>query len=259
MRTVSLEPRRGLPITLAFGLVVLVGCSATASEMDASGSAALTAAPTPNGGVLACSAQHADGANVVRSVMLFTNDDDEGTIKIDRVLVYGRDGQVACTIPNPMVLGPHQMGSLLTANLAWCLPQGPGGGAGKVRLVVHWSREGNKLGTANPLDGWSDITNYDASGGMLTRIARECRAITLPPDKCAGVTCRTESICGQQAQCEVCVEGKCVPNMPHFDASCTPSCGSANALCGLAGICGAANVESHPGTRAGSRPGGTAT
>ncbi|MGA8889993.1 MAG: hypothetical protein WB493_00395 [Anaeromyxobacteraceae bacterium] len=233
-------------MAIAMGVVVIVGCSATAAEGEAPGSAALTAAPTPQGGILACSANHADGASVIRSVLLFSNDDDEGTIQVDRVLVYGREGQLACTVPNPMALGPHQMGSLLTANLAWCLPQGPGGGGGKVRFVVYWSRDKKGRGPGNPLDGWSEITTTDSAGLVLAKIARDCKAITLPPDKCAGVTCRTETICGQQAPCEVCVEGKCVVNAPHFDASCAPSCGSASALCGFSGICGATNGQCSP-------------
>ena len=48
-------------ITFALGVVVLAGCSATASETDMRVVfAALTASPTPNGGVLACSAMHRD-------------------------------------------------------------------------------------------------------------------------------------------------------------------------------------------------------
>lgn len=245
MRNVLRLLQGGVLISFALGAVVLAGCSATASEVDVTASAALTAAPTPNGGVLACSAVHEAGGNQVRSIILFSNDNDRGSINIDRVLVYGRDGQLACTVPSPMVLDPHQMGSLLTASLTSCLPQGPGG-AGKVRFIVYWSRDGKMSGTLNPLDGWSEITTSDSSGVVLAKIARDCKAITLPPDKCAGVTCRTENICGQQAQCEVCVEGKCVVNTPHFDAACNPSCGSANALCGLNGICGATNGQCAP-------------
>jgi len=242
MRNVLRLLQGGALIAFALGAVVLAGCSATASEVDATASAALTAAPTPNGGILACSAMHKDqdGVNLVNSVILLSNDNDEGIIKIDRLLVYAYDGHLACTVPNPLVLNPHQMGPLPTKPLA-----GPGGclsmqpeGSPKVRFIVYWSREGNKGGTLNPLDGWSEITTLDSSGVVLAKIARDCKAITLPPDKCAGVTCRTENICGQQAQCEICVEGKCVVNTPHFDASCRPTCGAALSLCGGGLSCG---------------------
>jgi len=239
MRNVFRLLQGGVLITFALGALVLAGCSATASETDMRvSSSALTASPTPNGGILACSAVHTDGAFVSRSVILLSNDDDGGSIKVDRVLVYARDGQLACTLQDPMVLGPHQMGSLLTKNLTWCLPQASGGGAGKVRFIVYWSRDGLKGGTLNPLDGWTQINTSDSSGGFLSAFARDCKAITLPPDKCAEKKCRTKDICGQQAQCEVCVEGKCVVNTPHFDAACVPSCGSADALCGVQGVCG---------------------
>ncbi|HET8725233.1 MAG TPA: hypothetical protein VFM53_13640 [Anaeromyxobacteraceae bacterium] len=235
-----------LLVTFTLGLVVLVGCAAGAADTDAGTSAALTASPTPNGGVLACSATHSDGASTIRSTILFSNDDDAGSIQVDRVVVYGRDGKVACTIASPMVLGPHQMGSVLTSSLAWCLPQGQGGGAGKVRFVVYWSRDGNRLGTANPLDGWTEITTTDASGVPLAKIARDCKAITLPPDRCLGVTCRTADVCGQQGACEICVNGKCVVNEPHYDAACRPSCGEASRLCGITGLCDATNGQCVP-------------
>lgn len=244
MRNVPRLLQCGVLFAFTLGIVVLVGCSATASERDASVSAALTASPTPNGGILACSANHSDAGNQVRSVILFSNDDDEGSIKVDRVLVYGRDGGApTCTLPNPMVLGPHQMGSILTANpnLATCFPQGPGGGGGKVRFIVYWSRDGKKGGTLNPLDGWSEITTSDSSGVVLAKISRDCKAITLPPDKCAGVTCRTVDVCGQQGPCEVCVEGKCVVNEPHYNSACVPSCGEASRLCGISGQCDLTN------------------
>ena len=229
----------GVLITFALGAVVLAGCSATASDRDAPVSAALTASPTPNGGVLACSAMHREkeGMDQVNSVILLSNDNDEGLIRIDRLLVYDYGGHVVCTVPNPLVLNPHQMGPLLTNPLVQggCLPID---GSPKFRFIVYWSRDGNKGGTLNPLDGWSEITTTDSSGAVVAKIARECKAITLPPDKCAEKKCRTKDICGQQAQCEVCVDGKCVVNEPHFDAACVPSCGSADALCGVQGVCG---------------------
>jgi hypothetical protein len=247
MRGVLRLLQGGVSITFALGAVVLAGCSATASEVDATSSAALTAAPTPNGGILACSANHTNGPNNVYSVIQLSNDNDQGSIKIDRVLVYGRDGgQPTCTVLNPMVLDPHQIGVLPTGELTHCLPQGPGPGYGRVRFIVYWSRDGNRGGTLNPLDGWSEITTADSSGAVLAKIARDCKAITLPPDRCAGKTCRTENICGQTAPCEICVEGKCVVNAPHFDAACKPSCGEANALCGIAGTCGATNGQCVP-------------
>ena len=109
----------GVLITFALGAVVLAGCSATASEVDATTKATLTAAPTPNGGILACSAMHREkeGMDQVNSVILLSNDDDEGLIRIDRLLVYDYGGHVVCTVPNPLVLNPHQMGPLLTKPL----------------------------------------------------------------------------------------------------------------------------------------------
>ena len=175
----------GVLITFALGAVVLAGCSATASEVDATASAALTVAPTPNGGILACSAMQKDqdGVNLVNSVILLSNDNDEGLIKIDRLLVYAYDGHLACDIPNPIpyVLNPHQMGPLPTKPLSGpngCLPAEPF--SPKVRFIVYWSREGTKGGTLNPLDGWSEITTLDSSGVVLAKVARECKAITLP-------------------------------------------------------------------------------
>jgi len=244
MRNVLRLLQGGVLITFALGVVVLAGCSATASETDMRvSSSALTASPTPNGGILACSAMHRD--LVGNSVILLSNDNDEGVIRIDRLLVYGYDGHLACTLQDLLVLNPHQMGPLLTKPLAgWCIPSE---GSPKVRFIVYWSRDGNKGGTLNPLDGWSEITYTDSTGAVVAKIARECKAITLPPDKCAEKKCRTENICGQQAQCEVCVEGKCVVNEPHYNAACVPSCGEASRLCGVVdGICNATNGQCTP-------------
>jgi hypothetical protein len=248
MRNVLRLLQGGVLITFALGVVVLAGCSATASETDLrDSSSALTASPTPNGGVLACSATHSDGVNKAYSVILLSNDDDAGSIRIDRLLVYGYGGNVVCNIPDPIpnVLNPHQLGALPTKPMAQagCIPSE---GSPKFRFIVYWSRDGNKGGTLNPLDGWSEITYTDSTGAVLSKMARDCKAITLPPDKCAEKKCRTENICGQAAPCEICVEGKCVVNTPHFDAACRPSCGEASALCDVAGACGATKGQCVP-------------
>ena len=183
MRNVLRLLQGGLPIVFALGVVVLAGCSATASDINAPGSAALTAAPTPNGGVLACTAFHTDLADQsIRTTVLFGNDDDTGNISIDRAVVYTSDGVPACTLTNLSVLEPHQTFGLLTPRLDDCLPQNQTGPRLKFRVVIHWSRVGIKGGTLNPLDGWSEITTSDASGVVLAKIARDCKAITLPPD-----------------------------------------------------------------------------
>ena len=183
MRNVLRLLHVGLLIVFALGVVVLAGCSATASDINAPGSAALTAAPTPNGGVLACTAFHTDLADQsIRTTVLFANDDDSGNISIDRAVVYTSDGLPACTLTNLSVLEPHQTFGLLTPRLGDCLPQNQTGPRLKFRVVIHWSRVGIKGGTLNPLDGWSEITTSDASGFVLAKIARDCKAISLPPD-----------------------------------------------------------------------------
>jgi hypothetical protein len=52
-----------------------------------------------------------------------------------------------------------------------------------------------------------------------------------------GDTCEAGSYCGRRADCKVCRGEECVPNTPHFDNSCNPSCGASSGLCGVAGVC----------------------
>ena len=103
-------------IAFALGAVVLAGCSATASEADATASAALTAAPTPNGGILACSAMHEDRTgDLVHSVILLSNDNDEG-LDQDRPPARVRHMTASSSLHDSRTrwcLNPHQMGPLL--------------------------------------------------------------------------------------------------------------------------------------------------
>jgi hypothetical protein len=59
--------------------------------------------------------------------------------------------------------------------------------------------------------------------------------------------------CGARSDCNVCRDEVCVPNTPHYDLSCNPSCGSSAGLCGAFTIC-CGETDACPSGRAGSGP-----
>ncbi len=218
---------------LILGAAVLVGCSAGANT--AQESAALTMGS--HGGVLACSLRKSSGSlGEFQSFAYFFNDNDEATISIDRLVIYGSAGASLCIYDNYALVGPHQLNRFSTVP-AECLTIT---GAGNSRLIAYWSYlDERAYGVRNPLSGYSEISLANpATGAVITRFAIECKPIWLKPDPCVGVTCKTVNICGQDAPCETCVDGKCVLNAPNFNEACVPSCGAANSYCGTVGVCG---------------------
>lgn len=234
----------GVLITFALGAVVLAGCSAGAQDAAQRGSSsqALGTSARP-GGMLVCFGQRIEGiAGTWFTKIHPFNNNDEVSISIDKMIVYDYDGSTPCDPLPSFVLAPHatldlnmNRGPFPTACSNWAMATSPG--TGGFSVVLYWSVVDNPRGYVNGLAAYSDVYQTRASG-QFGWTSHGCEAITLPPDKCAEKKCRTKDICGQQAQCEVCVEGKCVVNTPHFDAACVPSCGSADALCGVQGVCG---------------------
>jgi hypothetical protein len=223
---------------IVFGAALLSGCNAAANAPQAS---ALMVAPQP-GGVLACYGQRLQGATGNTVTQLdFTNNNDEGTISIDRLVVYRANGSIACQDLEPRILEPHSNRHYNTErSFPQCgdwLPE-PTPGTHSLSFIVYWSHKGLPNAWArNALVGVTDVT-HTTPDQQVVRTAFECKPIFLKPDPCAGITCRTVSICGTDAPCETCVNGRCVPNEPHFNAACLPSCGAAGDFCGVAGVCG---------------------
>jgi hypothetical protein len=68
-------------------------------------------------------------------------------------------------------------------------------------------------------------------------------AVDCADSDCGGRVCGNDgSMCGSTLQCHICSGGACVVNDPHYDASCNPSCGAAQSLCGRPTFCCAAGV-----------------
>ena len=80
------------------------------------------------------------------STLSLANLNDEGDLWVQRVIVYGYDGQVLCDFPalNPYpvsfktTLGPHEMSSLSMYNLS-CLMPTPVNQGGTLLVYVYWS------------------------------------------------------------------------------------------------------------------------
>jgi len=80
------------------------------------------------------------------SILSLANLNEEGDLSVQRVIVYGYDGQVLCDFPalNPYpvgfkaTLGPHEMSSLSMNNLG-CLMPTPVNQGGTLLVYVSWS------------------------------------------------------------------------------------------------------------------------
>lgn len=84
-------------------------------------------------------------------------------------------------------------------------------------------------------DHWGGDQNVDMLVWSVNIAA--IRVGTVTNKTCAGGICRTVNVCGVYGPCEICVDGKCVTNAPHYNDACEPSCGEADRLCGVAGLC----------------------
>ncbi|MBN1774017.1 MAG: hypothetical protein JXB32_22350 [Deltaproteobacteria bacterium] len=63
-------------------------------------------------------------------------------------------------------------------------------------------------------------------------------AVDCEDDDCDGRVCADDgTYCGAELRCHVCRGGACVVDDPHYDASCAPSCGAAQGLCGRPTFC----------------------
>ena len=147
------------------------------------------------GGVLACSGVNgylpvAPGftANQVSSVLDLINQNDAGTILIDRIFVYSGSGTLLCDLPSPGQVGPHQSFLFIaSAPNPTCLPYPlPILTSGLLNFVVYWSyappASPKEFLWRNPLDGYTVInTNDQASGVQRARDHRDCKLIKAPP------------------------------------------------------------------------------
>ncbi len=149
----------------------------------------LTAAGAAQDGVLGCVGQSAllsggTAGNQVYTIYQFTNFNDTATISIDRMIVYGDEGNVICDFPGidafparlHPVLGPHASTSVATLNMA-CMPPAAFPGV-DLSVVIYWSfvDKGDRM----PLIGSAIEQVLDvATSSHLGRSAHECRELML--------------------------------------------------------------------------------
>ena len=181
MRNVLRLLQGGALITFGLGAVLLAGCSATASESDATVSAALTAAPTPNGASFpAVPSTRTAGIWSARSSCSPTT------------MTEARSRSTASSCTDAMVANPP---ARFRTRLCWTLtrwalscpqtlPRASRRGQAVVLGRFASSSTGLVTGTSaepqTPLTDGPESTT-DASGVVLAKIARDCKAIVFRP------------------------------------------------------------------------------
>jgi len=150
---------------------------------------AVTDSDLEKGGVLACSGVNMNNASgVVTTVLFLTNQNDSGTISIDRIAIYSGDGILRCDLSTPAVVGPHQTYPLFALHASLpCLPTPvPQPGLEALQnVVVYWSHQAppspGEGFWRNPLDGYTVSNASTPSALPAGRSTRDCKPIKVRP------------------------------------------------------------------------------